>query len=169
MLIRANLILNTCFVVNWHLPDRFNFAKNKRHKWLSGMTYEPIATSKWRPGTATITEHSLPTSPRRRVKPEDQLSCSSPETICSEQAYGNIFQEWNIWVWWPIQFEKPLVSVSYTNFVWNLALINLVKQKLHIKYGFDRVTYHLPKASAFQFHTHTHKKDFKSFPPYESM
>ena len=28
-----------------------------------------------------------------KLKPEDQWSCSSPETICSEQAYGNIFKE----------------------------------------------------------------------------
>ena len=32
----------------------------------------------------------------------------------------------------PVQFEKPLVSASYRNLVWNLALINLAKQKLHI-------------------------------------
>ena len=29
--------------------------------------------------------------------------------------------------------QKTLVSVSYSNLVWNLALINLAKQKLHIK------------------------------------
>ena len=34
-----------------------------------------------------------------QLDPEDQWSCSSPETICSEQAYGNIFKEWNVWVW----------------------------------------------------------------------
>ena len=28
--------------------------------------------------------------------------------------------------------KKPLVSVSYNNLVWNLTLINLAKQKLHI-------------------------------------
>ena len=36
---------------------------------------------------------------RTTKKTEDQWSYSSPETICSEQAYGNIFKEWNIWVW----------------------------------------------------------------------
>ena len=37
--------------------------------------------------------------------------------------------------------EKPFVSVSYSNFVWNLALINLVKQKLQIKYGINKITW----------------------------
>ena len=32
-------------------------------------------------------------SPAGINKPEDQWSCSSSETICSEQAYGNIFKE----------------------------------------------------------------------------
>ena len=44
---------------------------------------------------------------------------------------------------------KNICSVSYSNLVWNIALINLVKQKLHIKYGFDKVTYHISKACAF--------------------
>ena len=35
--------------------------------------------------------------------------------------------------------KKPLVSVSYSNLVWNLALFNLAKQKLQIKYGFDLI------------------------------
>ena len=48
---------------------------------------------------------------------------NSPEPICSQQAYGNILKEWNIWIWQPAQFEKPLISVSYSNLVWNLALI----------------------------------------------
>ena len=48
-----------------------------------------------------------------------------------------------------VQFENPLVSVSYNNLVWNLALINLAKQKLLIKYGFDKVTYQISKACAF--------------------
>ena len=60
-----------------------------------------------------------------------------------------------------VQFEKPLSSVSYSNLIWNLALINLVKQKLHIKYGFDKVTYQIPKACAFFV---SHKKIFKVFP-----
>ena len=45
--------------------------------------------------------------------------------------------------------KKPLVSVSYSNLVWNLALINLAKQKLHIKYGFDNVAYQISKTYAF--------------------
>ena len=32
----------------------------------------------------------------RVKKPEDQWSCSSPATIYSEQAYGSMFQDWNI-------------------------------------------------------------------------
>ena len=28
---------------------------------------------------------------KKKKKTADQMSCSSPETICSEQAYGNIF------------------------------------------------------------------------------
>ena len=35
---------------------------------------------------------------------------------------------------------KTLVSASFGNLVWNLALINLANQKLHIKYGFDKAT-----------------------------
>ena len=38
-------------------------------------------------------------------------------------------------------FEKPLISVSYSKLVWNLALFNLLKEKLHIKYGFDKLIY----------------------------
>ena len=45
--------------------------------------------------------------------------------------------------------KKSVVSVSYSNLVCNLALINLAKQKLHIKYGFDKVTYQILKACAF--------------------
>ena len=37
--------------------------------------------------------------------------------------------------------EKTFVSVSYSNVVWNLALINLVKQKLQIKYGINKITW----------------------------
>ena len=37
------------------------------------------------------------------------------------------------------QFEQSLMSVSYSNLVWNLALINLAKQNFQIKYGFDKV------------------------------
>ena len=47
-----------------------------------------------------------------------------------------------------VQFEKPLVSVSYGNLVWNLVLINLAYKKLYIKYGFDKVTYQISKACA---------------------
>ena len=39
-----------------------------------------------------------------------------------------------------VQFENPLVSVSYCDLVWNLSLINLAKQKIHIKYSFDKTT-----------------------------
>ena len=44
-----------------------------------------------------------------------------------------------------------LCIVSYSNLVWKFALItsNLAKQKLHIKYGFDKVTYQKSKACAF--------------------
>ena len=38
--------------------------------------------------------------------------------------------------------KKPLVSVSYSNLVWNLALFDLAKQKLQIKYGFDLIKWH---------------------------
>ena len=44
---------------------------------------------------------------------------------------------------------KPLVSVSKNNLVWNLALINLAKQVLQIKYGFDEATYQISRALAF--------------------
>ena len=44
---------------------------------------------------------------------------------------------------------KFCVSVSYGNLVWNLASINLAKQKLHIKCGFDKVAYQTAKAFAF--------------------
>ena len=33
------------------------------------------------------------TKKKTKKKTEDQWSCSSPETICSEQAFGNIFKE----------------------------------------------------------------------------
>ena len=45
--------------------------------------------------------------------------------------------------------KKSLVSVSYSNLVWNLASINLAKQKIRIKYGFEKVTYQISKACAF--------------------
>ena len=48
-----------------------------------------------------------------------------------------------------VEFEKPLDSVSYSVLVWNLALINLVKQKFQIKYGFDKVTYQISKTFVF--------------------
>ena len=48
-----------------------------------------------------------------------------------------------------VQFKKLLVSVSYSNLEWNLALINFGEQKLHMKYGFDKVTYQISKARAF--------------------
>ena len=41
--------------------------------------------------------------------------------------------------------KKSLVSISYSN----LALINLAKQKVHIKYGFDQVAYQISKTCAF--------------------
>ena len=58
-----------------------------------------------------------------------------------------------VWVWQPVQFEKknnkPLVCVAYSsNLVWNIALMNLAKRKLHIKYGFDKVTYQISKVCA---------------------
>ena len=37
--------------------------------------------------------------------------------------------------------KSLLSSVSYSNLVRNLASTNLAKEKLHIKYGFDKVTY----------------------------
>ena len=33
------------------------------------------------------------------------------------------------------QFEKPLVSISYSNLALNLALLNFAKETLHIKYA----------------------------------
>ena len=47
---------------------------------------------------------------------------------------------------------KPLVSVSYSSLVWDLALTDLVKQTLHIKYGFDETTYQIqrPVPSSFR-------------------
>ena len=47
-----------------------------------------------------------------------------------------------------LQFEKSLVSVFYSNLV-----INLAKQTLHIKYGFDETSYQISKAWAFYFQT----------------
>ena len=37
--------------------------------------------------------------------------------------------------------NKLLASISYSNLVRNLDIINLVKQKLYTEYGFDIVTY----------------------------
>ena len=37
--------------------------------------------------------------------------------------------------------KKSFVSVSNSVLLWNVALDNLAEQKLHIKYGFDKVTY----------------------------
>ena len=34
--------------------------------------------------------------------------------------------------------KKSLICVSYSNLVWNLALLNLAKRNFHIKYGFDK-------------------------------
>ena len=76
-------------------------------------------------------------------------SCSSPETICSVQAYGKMFLKNETYGYGSRYSLKSLRSVSYSNLVQNLALINLAKQKLHIKYGFDKVTYQLSKAYAF--------------------
>ena len=42
-----------------------------------------------------------------------------------------------------------LVCVSYRNLVRNLALIDLVKRKLHIQYDFDKGTYQISKVYAF--------------------
>ena len=44
---------------------------------------------------------------------------------------------------------KQLVSVSYSNLIWNVDLTELAKQKLHIKYGFYKVTYQISKTCAF--------------------
>ena len=55
---------------------------------------------------------------KQRTKPEDQWSCSSPETICSEQVYGNnsfFFLKTEKYGYGSHQFEKSLVSVSYRN------------------------------------------------------
>ena len=60
-----------------------------------------------------------------------------------------ILKDGNIWVWQLAQLEKPLVSVSYSNLVWNLALIKLAKQTHYIKYGFDEATYQISKVWAF--------------------
>ena len=49
--------------------------------------------------------------------------------------------------------KKPLVSVSYSNLVWNVALINLSKRKFRIKYGFYKVKYQISKAYAFYLYT----------------
>ena len=45
--------------------------------------------------------------------------------------------------------------------VWNLASINLAKQKFQIKYGFDKKTYQISKTCAFEFHT---RKFLQFFP-----
>ena len=93
----------------------------------------------------------------KEIKPEDQLSRSLPETICSLSKLMDTFLKNEK----PVQFEKPLISVSYNNLVWNLALLNLAKQNFHIKYGFDKGTYQISKPCAFQFHT----RRFLNFPP----
>ena len=56
-----------------------------------------------------------------------------------------------------------MVCVSYGNLVWNLALINLAKRKLHMKYGFDKVAYQYqrPVPSCFT------KEDFPHMNPYK--
>ena len=53
-----------------------------------------------------------------------------------------------------------------TKYQMSKAIINLVKSKLHIKYGFDKVIYQISKACAFIVST---KRIFRSFSPYESI
>ena len=61
-------------------------------------------------------------------------------TFLKNETYGNGGQ---------YSLKKSLASASYSNLVWNLALIILVKQNFHIQYGFDKTTYQISKACAF--------------------
>ena len=58
--------------------------------------------------------------------------------------------------------KKPLVSVSYNNLVWNLTLINLAKQKLHINMAVIKWHTKYQKSMPSNFT----QEDFQSFSLY---
>ena len=55
--------------------------------------------------------------------------------------------------------KKNFVSISYSNLIWNLALITLAKQTLDIKYGIDAATYQISKPGPSSF-TQEYLKNF---------